>query len=240
MDQSAPADSKPAAFKEEVGLLLAMLLVADGVFLLLHVYWLRTQTNPLLSIQCDRSYAELFQYLKEIWLVLLLVVTAWRSGMKGYLAWALVFVYMLLDDALMVHEKLGAAVAQSMSMHGVMGLRPQDMGELLVTCSFGLLLLIPLSVCMWRSPPAFYRASLHLMLLVLCIASFGVAVDMVHVMVGKQTILYPILGMLEDGGEMIVMTFVVAYAWLLVTGSGQPVDRPVNILCSSLEQVVRR
>ena len=63
------------------------------------------------QVGADRSYAEMFGYVKLASVVVLLFATYGRSKNRVYLIWAAVFAYVLLDDALLIHERLGHAIA---------------------------------------------------------------------------------------------------------------------------------
>jgi hypothetical protein len=50
----------------------------------------------------ERGYSEIFQYIKEYWIALLLGALAVRQRSVLYLGWSLLFFYLLLDDSLTI------------------------------------------------------------------------------------------------------------------------------------------
>lgn len=75
--------------------LLFLCLATDAGFILVHISYrqLGLLDNPLFSIEDDRGYAEVFQYIKEYWTVLLLGLTALQKRSLLYLSWASFFLY---------------------------------------------------------------------------------------------------------------------------------------------------
>jgi len=186
--------------------LLAWLLAGDLVFIVLHgVNELLPVSYPLLSLNADNGYSEAFQYGKECCIALALLAAGWRrrEGLLG--AWALLFFYLLYDDALSLHERVGAVLAGQWNYAPAFGLRPQDFGELTVSLAIGAAFLSLLALLYARSGRAARDATKDLLLLLGSLAFFAVAVDMAHVVVRGLTII-------EEGGELAVMSVMATYA----------------------------
>jgi hypothetical protein len=124
--------------------ILVLLVCADVAFFALHSFnRLSRSRNDLFSLSVDGGYAEVFQYLKEYWITLALFTAWWRAREGVYAAWALLFTYLLLDDALTIHETAGKVVLAFFGVgldmvHGVLealGVRAltivEDGGEML-------------------------------------------------------------------------------------------------------------
>jgi hypothetical protein len=91
--------------------LLILLLSIDVFFMLAHIaYLLGWLTNSFWSVEKDSSFSEWYQHLKEGSIVALLIYHSFKIKKIDYLPWGLLFLYVLLDDALMVHEKLGGTL----------------------------------------------------------------------------------------------------------------------------------
>ena len=88
---------------------LLLLLTADTIFIILHIIHTYTDYlgNSNFSIQKDRGYAEIFQYIKEFCIALLLLYLAIKRRNLLYLSWSALFGYVLLDDFLKIHERAG-------------------------------------------------------------------------------------------------------------------------------------
>jgi len=200
---------------------LLLLLVADFAFIFLHFLLLMTIVNdPLYSLERDRGYPEFYQYVKELWIIVLLLSICVRTGAVGYIAWVMLFGYLLCDDALEVHETLGEYIATRLYFVPLLRLRARDFGELAVSAMSGALLLTLLAWAYVRGSDTFKQSTKHLLLLLLALAFFGIFVDMLHVALrmGRQVRL--LFGVVEDGGEMIAMSFIVWYVFLLNAREG--------------------
>ena len=190
--------------------LLFLLLITDFIFVVMHVVLIRIGFDPFLfSLQADLGLSEIFQYVKEFWIVILLVIAAIGCGKWVFASWACLFLYLLLDDSLQIHENLGVCLADYLSLEPFLGLRAEDFGEIMASMFFGGLLLLLVLAAYVFSDPRSKLASRRILYLVLCIAFFGIIVDMVHS--AFPTI--PGLAVLEDGGEMIVMSLILWYVF---------------------------
>ena len=165
---------------------------------------------PLLDIGLDKSYPELFQYLKFSWFAYLSLVLAVRRNEKAFLPMAIVFLILFAFDAFRLHESYGNDVASLLTIEPVLGLRLQDYGELIV-----MLGLAVTSIMVWLSSYFLCRVDQRYIVvfsgkMLLLFGIFGAAVDMLHEMmsrVGKTA--YFFVGTIEDGGEMLVLSMLV-------------------------------
>lgn len=202
--------------------LLLLLLAVDVVFIVLYVLYKLPEVAPALdlslgqgfAIDRDGGYAEVFQYLKEGTIVLLLGLLALRTRLS-YLSWSLLFLYLLADDSLQVHEKLGGIVSERLEFAPLFNLRLQDFGELLVSALVGMFFLAAIAVAYWLGDRAFRKSSGYLLLLLAALASTGIVADMIHQMIGSRLVRGS-LTIVEDGGEMLVMSVIVWFVVALV------------------------
>jgi hypothetical protein len=133
----------------------------------------------------------------------------------------LLFLYVLCDDALRIHERYGEAIAAYLDYQSALGLRAKDFGELTVWAGFGLVLLALLAATYRRSAPASRQATHGLAVLFGVLAFFGAFVDMVHMAV-RERVLRHALGIIEDGGEMFAMSLVCWFVISLLQSPGSP------------------
>lgn len=188
---------------------LFLLLLSDFAFMLVHgIYTMDLVSNDIYSIDTDGGYAEMFQYIKEYWIVVILFVLAIRRKHIIYFAWSSLFMYFLLDDSLKIHETFGTYLVNYFEFQPMFQLRAQDLGELGVSILFGLLLFTFISASYLFSDNVAKRISKHLFILVISVAFFGVIVDMLHTIIPWGKTLF---GFIEDGGEMLVMSIIVWY-----------------------------
>jgi hypothetical protein len=194
--------------------LLVLMLCADAVFILLHVsHRVLSLPNVLLSLKTDGGYSEVFQYIKEYWIALVLFAVYWRTREGTYVTWALLFAYLLCDDALSIHERVGDVVER----HYVpaLGLRAEDFGELAFFVAVGFVFLALLTCSYLRSSDIGSNVSKDLALLLALLAFFGSAVDMAHIALPVKG-----LSIVEEGGEMITMSVIASYVVRLLEPRG--------------------
>lgn len=198
--------------------LLCLLLATDLAFIILHLIYSYTSLLALdklipanvFSLETDRGYSELFQYIKEYWIALLLGVLALRNRSLLYLSWSLLFAFLLLDDAVGLHEKIGVFTSQKFAFGSLFRLRPIDFGELLATAIAGFFFLGAIALTHRQSDRSAREVSKKLMVLLFALAFFGVAIDMLHVAL-KTPVTDPLLIVLEDGGELMVMSLITSF-----------------------------
>jgi hypothetical protein len=198
--------------------LLILLILADAGFIIAHLVRVNTPylNDPAFSLEMDRGYSEVFQYVKEFWLV---VMFAWLGLLRrhaGYGIWALLFAYLLLDDSFSVHERLGGEVASWMDFSAAFGLRGKDFGELAVSAAVGLTALAALAVTYALSSEPFRRVCRWMAALIGLLAFCGVAADMLHMMVHDVPVLGAAMVVVEDGGELLAMSLMCWYVYTLL------------------------
>ena len=124
------------------------------------------------------------------------------------------FAYLLLDDALQIHERGGTLVAARLGLMHAFRLRGKDFGELAVSAAAGILLL-PLLIWAYRSGSQMFRkVSQDLILLILVLVFFGVVIDMVGIAIQAGKGVGFIMGVIEEGGEMIAVSLILWYVFL--------------------------
>lgn len=131
-----------------------------------------------------------------------------------YLIWSLLFFYLLLDDSLQIHEKLGTLISSKLNFSSWFNLRAQDFGELTVSISVSLFFLIFISIAYYFSDRLSRKTSRCLIMALCALALFGIVVDMIHIAV-KFPSLYTLLALIEDGGENVVMSLIVCFIFSL-------------------------
>jgi hypothetical protein len=204
-------------------LLLVLMLFGDLVYIGLHFVHAATPflESRIFSLQRDSSYSEYFQFMKFFWIILMFLYI-WRvTRVRSYGAWILVFGYFLFDDALQIHERVGELIAGHLNFAPPFNLRLVDVGELIVSATAGGILLLVLAWAYLRGPDTFKKVTRDILLLVLALAFFGVGVDMAHSAMRVVWVLDLLLVMIEDGGEMIVVSLMVWYVFLLSLRKGK-------------------
>jgi hypothetical protein len=204
--------------------LLLLLISTDLVFILLHLVnvetgWLR---GTGISLEDDGGLPETFQYVKEFWIVVAMAAVFWRTRARVYVSWMFLFAFLLIDDVTQLHERAGKWLGQRYSLAGGFGLRPDDAGELLFAAAVGASLLAFIGLSSWRAGEQSRRVSRDMLLVVVVLGALGVVVDMLHVIAYMQRSLFAqVLLVVEDGGEMLVMSALTAYAFNLAVYRGR-------------------
>jgi hypothetical protein len=164
-------------------------------------------------VSVDGGIAEHWQYAKWAALTLLLGSLTLRRRSLVFFAWAALFLYLLVDDSQMIHERLGLWLATTLGLRPAIGLRPEDFGELLVTAGAAAPLFGLLAFAYVRTADAEARGFTRQMLvLVVALAAFGIGADMLDVMTVPWRTVSRTLELVEDGGEMLVASAMTVYA----------------------------
>jgi hypothetical protein len=201
--------------------LLYLLLLVDLAFIVFHCiygtwHYLKgtmDDVNRMFLISEDQSYAEYFQYVKEIGIAAILTVAGYKRKKLLYFSWALLFFYLFFDDAFSFHELAGHKVAKYFQFESVMNLRADDLGELFISAFFGILIFGLITISTFRTFKLI-TFSLDMFILMGLLIFFGVGVDMAHIIIDNKTIGY-LFGIIEDGGEMVVMSLMLFYLFLV-------------------------
>ncbi|MCL4274341.1 MAG: hypothetical protein KJZ77_10760 [Anaerolineales bacterium] len=206
-------------------LLLRLFLSADLAFIVLHVlYKTYILNSSYFSLKRDLGYSEFFQYTKFLWIIILLIYIIRKTRVWEYLSWLAVFTYFLADDAFQLHENIGRSIAGNLDFIAPFNLRLQDIGELTVLAVAGMILLVMLTWAYWRGTQAFRNVSKDLLILVGIMTFFGAFIDAAEIGVTLGLFIKETLGLIDDGGEMIVVSVMLWYVFRLAIHNGQTDD----------------
>jgi hypothetical protein len=223
MNRAKEMIKKLAHFRDDhASSFLLLLLSADFAFIVAYFFHVHTSIFDiyLFSLTIDRSYSEIFQYVKEFWIVLLILAVLVKTKEIGYLSWAIVFTYMLMDDAFFIHEQLGGKIADNLDITSFWGLETQDLGEL---AAIGVPTVLTIGlVCIFysRGSTRFRANTRDLLIFLLLFAFFAVFIDVFHASVDLGWRGNFVLDVLEDGGEMITISLATWYVFFLNARKG--------------------
>jgi hypothetical protein len=222
--QLAAASPEPPGLLASAQSLLVLLIAADLAFIVLHVIYVETallRGRPF-SLEADNGVPEAYQYVKQFWVGLCMAALFRRTRAVVYSGWALVFAFLLLDDAFQLHEHVGEWLGAKYALPASFGLRPDDIGELLFLAAVGGVTVLLIGLGWWRGDSNARIVSRDMGLLVIALATLGVGVDIVHVIAYfKAPLLAQFLLILEDGGEMIVVSIIAAYTINVLNHEGR-------------------
>ena len=205
-------------FEKNALKILFLLLMADFAFMVLHLFYEMSYLKDIsFWIGLDWGYAEVYQYIKEFWIAVLLLMLAVKRKALIHFAWVMVFVYLLLDDSLQIHETVGHHLADRFDLqrkwfrYGI-SLRGQDLGELSVSLVMGILFSLMVGMTYLVSDHSGKKISRNLIVLLLGLAVVGVFGDMLSIAFKGIKSFWEFI---EDGGEMIMMSLILWYVFNL-------------------------
>jgi len=212
--------------------LLYYLLAIDFIFLILAILQRQSGyfSDPRFNLTLDGSFAEFYQYAKELFIAMTFARISYIRRFSGYLVWSGLFMYFFLDDAFRIHENLGRIIVKNFGYGSSLGLRAQDFGELAVFGFFGLLFFTLILFSYLRCDDSRQKIWQHLMFLVMLLVICGIGFDMVHSIFSDKSFslgpvtLSSVFGAIEDFGEMIVMSLCTAYIVNLYRREKRKVD----------------
>lgn len=216
--------------KQSTSLLLLLLLSADFAFIIIHIvnafitmYVTKTEylLPPPLSIGTDQGYAEIYQYIKFFWIIIVFAYIVKATKSSSYAAWIPVFTFFLLDDALSLHEKAGLYLSKFVSFNPIFNIKFHDIGEVIFEAVLGILLLIILARAYVRGSNTFKKVSIDITLFAVALVFFGVVIDLLHEATEVWKVVHFGVGTVEDGGEMVVTSLILWYVFLLAVQNGQ-------------------
>ncbi|WP_217808390.1 hypothetical protein [Palleronia marisminoris] len=191
-------------------------LAADAVFIAIYVTLRLAELagvgkmHSMLNLESESSLPSFFIYFQWLAMSIVLFRAARRSGSIAAAALGLFAGLLFLDDAAQIHEQLGELVASALDLTGISGVPPDGVGELIVLAGLGVVCLACIVVA-WMRPGGVGRPMIMTFtLLAALLAGVGVGFDVVHEMTSDR--LQWVFGTVEDGGEMILATAMLALA----------------------------
>ena len=167
----------------------------------------------MFDLEIDNSYSEIFLYLQELAIVILLYQMYRHTDNLLYLAWGLIFTYILLDDSLLLHERIGVYLVDRFNVQNNYGVRGRDITEVIVQLFFGIpLVTFAAWAHVYRGDSTARKISIWLFLWLVLLISFAIVLDWFHVKI-MIIDLKPVLGTIEDGAEMFILTGILWYVF---------------------------
>lgn len=209
--------------------LLACLVSVDFFFVVADVIAYAAEKLSLISavpdiikITRDRALPEIYGYFEWAVIIVALLWLTIRDRWFAPLRWAVVFLIILIDDSIQVHETVGLWLTQYLPLPASLQDQTQDIAELMVFAVMGVIA-VALTASMFFSRDDATRAiSKRFGFIILFLVFFGVFLDFVHqtIKLGSTgtfaaEFLPQIFAILEDGGEMIVASYAAAYVLTL-------------------------
>lgn len=218
-----------SGLRSGVGLtLLWLFLLVDIVLLGLHLSatLIGAPGGVHFDLGVDRAYSEMLMYLKFGWITVLCALLARRRRAPVFVAVALGSLVLLVEDALILHERIGwilnDRVLQSLPGLAGRGILSVQIGELLWLGAIGVVILLVFVLSYRRADARDRRDAVSIALFFGVLAIFAVVVDTVHSLFALGSVGDIVFTVLEDGGEMLALTPAVALAFALATAPDAP------------------
>ena len=194
---------------------LLMILGIDIIFILLTLLDIFPGLDfSNFAVQYENLFAEKFQYLKFIGIAIISLLLAIKSKSPNFLFFMLIPIYLFLDDSRRLHERFGTKIASFLYQSSpndtlISNLRSQDIGEILYMSLIVIILLI-IFLISWKLSDSYDKNFLKKILkLFIIFGFFALFVDAIHQL--SKGYMYILISAIEDGGEMISMSFIAAY-----------------------------
>jgi len=204
-------------------LVLALAVLFDLGFIELY----RKLGSTAFDIEVENAYPEYYENLKEFFIAGMAIWVFIRKKELLYACWAGLLTYLFVDDTFQLHERIGAFLGGLIWFHPPLGLRPSDVGELIVSAVVGTCFLVALALNFRQGTREAKGVSLALFGLLISLAAFGVVVDMVHIVIQSDVWKYR-LGLIEDGGEMLVVSSMLAFVLWRLLASRRRLTQTLN------------
>lgn len=162
----------------------------------------------------DRGFAEYFQYALILLAAALVALVYWgkRSSVAALIAATLV--YLFADDAFQIHEKAGYAIAETGLFEAFRPIGQSHVGEFVFLLSVGGILLSALFLAARRQSETIKAVAIVYAALFVFHGVFAVLVDAVHAITHA-----PLLGFVEDGGELVITCLIAGFSVFLASAN---------------------
>lgn len=203
-------------------LLLKLLLAIDIVFIIIHV-GVRAFTDSWDSIwliDTDHGVSEIFEYIEYIIIVSFTGYLIFSQKLYLYWGWLWLFFFLFLEDCFQFHENAGLYFARILNIQPALGLRPRDFGELVYEVFLGTFIFGAIGWLYCKGNKLFRKTCIDILILFFLFLFFGVVVDMLDEVVSHIHIVSLIFQLLEDGGEMIMLSLLVWYFYFIILKVG--------------------
>ncbi len=162
----------------------------------------------------DWSAGELLNYIKWLVLALVFFMAYFRDKATIMLSLALVVLILLADDSLQLHETLGPTVVHAIGLQNIIGVKAYTIGPMVIWAALGMVIL-SITLMGWRITPTELRSKLYPVFAYFFAIMFcAIGIDVIRELFDFPKIIKGILGIFEDGGEMLFLTAMARHVWL--------------------------
>jgi len=160
--------------------------------------------DPRFSLDSNRGLGQLFSSAQTLLLIGLLLQLARQTREALYLAFAAIFLIVLIDDAFAVNQPLGSLVVRAFGLVDLPRIEAESLGEMAVYAMVALPLLGMLAAAYARGAPEHRAAGLGFLALLIALTFFATVMDLVHLaFINSFYASQLILEVAEEGGELL-------------------------------------
>ncbi len=183
----------------------------------------------LLDVSTDFGLGERWNAIK--WAVALGAVLAAFEVRRGLAVAVLAIVLgvMLADDYLRVHEQVATLLDAAATLPGVPDGLQRGAWGFVYTLGFGAAILSAMLLAALRAGPVLRGSMLSLFWLLVLLGGFGIFIDLFHAVaqgLSPEAVGTAVWGLVENGGEMLVITAIAVgtlrLSWRILRGSRGP------------------
>ncbi|MFV0606447.1 MAG: hypothetical protein ACK5NK_11465 [Niabella sp.] len=192
---------------------LFSLLAVDTTLIILDIvnFYHPFKESKLFQIETNDSYAEDFQHLKWIIIIISLLTLALLRSNWRYLSWVLVFAFLFLEDVFRIHVILTDIFYHGLGLDG--GQRLEKITEIGTALFLGFIFLSPVLIAYQKGNALFRKHSKAIFILLLLFLFCAIFLDQIHRLsfIGRNWKYNVFIGILEDGGELITESLLTGY-----------------------------
>ena len=198
-------------------------LTADGVFLTIHAAFGVLTMQGIVEVwpkffNVDRDWGggEILSYVKWAMIIGALIACFMKSRKPIFLGLVGLFLVCLLDDSLGLHERGTSWLINDLAIYQYFGTNQAVVGEMISWAFLGIPAIASLGAGWWMSNARDRRLVLPAILFFSGVVVCAVGIDAIHSSLPDRSLAAGLVGMLEEGGEMIFLSLLLAFVWGLL------------------------
>ncbi len=203
--------------RHDAHVLLMVMLAMDVALILAHAFRaeLPFLREGLFDIEGQFGLSALMIFAQFAAMIFFLSEIKYNRRDRAFDFWKYLLLYILADDIFEISEHAGEILGELFSFETLFGLTPADYGKFAFAIGGGLAASAFLGYLLRRSSREFVSTSFAIFVLLSCFAFFAVVFDIIHAAFDKDPRLGFAFSILEEGGEMIVLSFMTAFLYYL-------------------------
>lgn len=198
--------------------LLTIFLAADFAFLVIHVAFgvlvlkgAVASWPDVFNIAREWGGGEVLNYIKWVLIVGALLALFFIKRHPVFLGLAGFFFVCLLDDSLSLHERGAYWLIQNLDTYRYFGSQQAIAGELIIWALLAVPAIASLGTGWVTTPAQERRKMIPALVLFGGILFCAIGLDVLHTSLDDRSLEAGLVGILEDGGEMVFLTLLLAF-----------------------------